>query len=360
MIARAPSRFFAAACLALALSTPLAARADVSAADRAAAQALFDDGRRLMADKKYAEACPKFEESYRIEPGVGTLLNLAECQSQIGLTASAWANFLEAAYQAKVANEPKREMAARGRAAALEPKLSRLTIIAAGAAGAAEIKRDGKVVSPQLWGTPVPIDPGDHTVSASAPGKKPWSTTVTVKPDGQQVTVSVPQLEAAGASPPPVPAPAPAPPPPPPPAPAPAPPPVVAAPPPPPPPPPDTSRGARRVAGIVVGLAGLGGLGAGAAFTVMAKNKNNQSLKQCLPNDPTMCSSAGVTLRNDALADGNIATVGIVIGGAAAVTGLVLLLTTVSSSAPARTGGVSLTAGVGPSGGVFGLKGSFQ
>src|SRR5512138_2397422 len=109
----------------LALAAALPARADTTAEQRAAAQALFDDARRLMADKKYAEACPKLEESQRLDPGIGTLLNLAECQSLTGRTASAWANFLEAAYQAKAAGQAKRENTARSRAAALEPKLSR-------------------------------------------------------------------------------------------------------------------------------------------------------------------------------------------------------------------------------------------
>jgi hypothetical protein len=331
VIARPAPRWIAAG-LALALSLPVAARADVTGPDRAAAQALFDDGRRLMGDKRYAEACPKFEESQRIDPGLGTLLNLAECQMQTGKTASAWANFLEAAYQAKAAGQSKREMTARARAAALEPKLSRLTIIAGGDAASAEIKRDGKVVSPSLWGTPVPVDPGDHTVTVAAPGKKPWTSTVTVNPDGHQATISVPQLE-----------------------------PVVVAPPPPPALPPDPGRGSRRVAGIIVGIAGLGGLGAGAYFAVQAKNKNNQSLSDCLMKQPTQCSNTGVSLRNDALSDGNVATAAIVLGGAVAVTGLVLLISSAKPSAPARTGSLSITLGTGPSGGgAVGLKGSFQ
>src|SRR5258708_13477040 len=40
--------------------------------DPVAAQALYDDGRKLMEKKKYAEACAKFEESQRLDPGVGT------------------------------------------------------------------------------------------------------------------------------------------------------------------------------------------------------------------------------------------------------------------------------------------------
>src|SRR3954470_7719713 len=88
---------------------------------RAAAAALFEDGRRLMGENKYAEACPKLEESQRVDPGMGTLYNLSVCFEAIGRTASAWVGFREVAQMASAAGQSDREKAARGKASALEP-----------------------------------------------------------------------------------------------------------------------------------------------------------------------------------------------------------------------------------------------
>src|SRR5688572_17830814 len=65
-----------------------------SSSDSATARALFAEGRKLMGEKKYEDACPKFEESLRLDHGMGTQFNLAFCWEQLGRTASAWATFL--------------------------------------------------------------------------------------------------------------------------------------------------------------------------------------------------------------------------------------------------------------------------
>src|SRR5437868_1261848 len=72
-----------------------------SAGDKATSEALFSDGRKLMADKKYGEACPKFEASLKLDPGLGAMLNLADCYEKNGQTASAWAEFREASASAR-------------------------------------------------------------------------------------------------------------------------------------------------------------------------------------------------------------------------------------------------------------------
>ncbi|MGK3984292.1 hypothetical protein WME99_14710 [Sorangium sp. So ce136] len=166
-------------------------------ADTAAAQALFDAARQLMAQGKYADACPKLEESQRLDPGIGTQFNLAACYEQLGRTASAWSTFLEVAGAAKAAGQLEREKVARQRATALEPKLIRLTVTApADAPADLQVKRDGALVGRAQWGTPVPVDPGKHTIEASAAGRAPFARTVDLARAGATETVAIPPLPA--------------------------------------------------------------------------------------------------------------------------------------------------------------------
>src|SRR5688500_5523674 len=101
------AHFTLTSALALGLYTSQAA-AQASASDKAAAEALFDQGLRLMKQNSFSEACPKLEESNRIDPAVGTLLYLGECYERVGKTASAWATFREAASLATNSSQPDR------------------------------------------------------------------------------------------------------------------------------------------------------------------------------------------------------------------------------------------------------------
>ena len=191
---------------AAALSLPLlslcpdVAFAQSSAQDTAVARALFRDARKLMESGRYTEACPKLEESQRLDPGVGTRFNLADCWEHTGRTASAWALFLDVASATRAAGQSDREAVARDRAEKLEKKLSRLSLRVEETDPALEIRRDGAVLGRPSWGTEVPVDPGTRTIEASAPGKKPWSTRIAVPASATVTTVTIPKLEDAPAS----------------------------------------------------------------------------------------------------------------------------------------------------------------
>jgi serine/threonine-protein kinase len=167
------------------------------AQDRAGAEALFDDARRLAEEGNAAAACAKFEESQRLDPAVGTLLNLATCYENAGRNASAWAALREAAARAALAGEERRADAIRAKAQSLEAGLARLQVAPSreGATVGLEIRRDDVTITRSLWGTALPVDPGRHAIGASAPGSLAWSQSIEVPSGPALIVVFVPRLE---------------------------------------------------------------------------------------------------------------------------------------------------------------------
>ena len=161
------------------------------------AEALFQEGKRLMADGKYNEACSKLAESQRIDPGAGTLTALALCHRGEGKTATAWSEFKEVISLARRDNRKDREQVALENVAELEPKLSRLRVVVDPGAEAqhVEVRIDDTVVTHAAFGQPLPVDPGPRRVHATAAGKKPFETTVLIGPDHDEKSVTVPKLE---------------------------------------------------------------------------------------------------------------------------------------------------------------------
>jgi hypothetical protein len=197
MIRRARAPRLAAVSLAFALpalALPRSARG--ANEEAAAAQTLFDDAKARMARGEYGEACPELEASQKIDPGVGTLLNLADCYQHTHRLRSAWATFLDAANAAHREGEKEREVEARARAALLAPRLSRMVVRAPGAPAGLVLSRDGASIAPSELGVPVPVDEGTHSVEASAPGHRRWKMLVPVVGEATVVTVTVPPLDA--------------------------------------------------------------------------------------------------------------------------------------------------------------------
>ena len=168
------------------------ASAQGSPADQALAQSLFDRGRELMAAKKYAEACDKFAESEKLDPSVGTELNLGLCYESQGKNAAAWAAYRAAGARARRDGRRDREQAARDRAAALEPKLSRLTLALAPGADVPglEVRLDGTLLGRASWDVAAPVDPGSHIVEVRAPGYHSWASKLDIEtPTTRQITI---------------------------------------------------------------------------------------------------------------------------------------------------------------------------
>jgi hypothetical protein len=295
------------------------------AADPATAQALFDDGKRLMSQRDYVQACQKFEESQRLDPGLGTLFHLADCEEQTGKTATAWAGFLEVAAEAKAQGESAREAAAHDRAAALEPKLARLTLDP----GASKdvpgftVARDGVPIGPAAWLVAVPVDPGPHVFEAHASGRGPWTATVIAVAGAADVVTIPPLASAPGGGP--------------------------------------TSMtrttsaeadrqrhgNGQRVAGFVLGVAGVVGLGVGGYFGAVSWVRHDDAQSHCGANG---CDPTGVSLRSDAVQAGNAATISLVAGGVLLLAGIITYVTAPRSFAPALAASRPFDVSVGPGG----------
>lgn len=117
-----------------------------------AANAIYEQATKAMTAGDYATACPQLEEVVKLVPdGVGGRLTLAECYEKDGRLASAYASYGAAEAAAAVKNDARRRQKARERAAALEPRLAKLTLTVAPAVRALsglEVRRDGVRVGP--------------------------------------------------------------------------------------------------------------------------------------------------------------------------------------------------------------------
>lgn len=165
-------------------------------------QTLFDDARKLMQERRFDDACPKLEESQRLVPTAGTLLNLALCHEQQGKTATAWLEYHEAvAFAARDRNVERRELA-RQRIAEIEPRLARLTVLVPTPVPAGLwILVDGVPLARSGWGSGLPVDPGVHRVELGAPGRIRRELVVAVAA-GNERRLEVPSLAYAPVIPP--------------------------------------------------------------------------------------------------------------------------------------------------------------
>jgi tetratricopeptide (TPR) repeat protein len=318
----------AAAAALLLPATPC--RAD-EASDRAAAEALYELGQKLLKDGNYAEACPKLEASNSLDPGVGTLLLLGDCWEKAGKLASAWATFKDAAALARSHNDPERVNIGELRASALRPRLAyvEFEVSADDRVPGFELRRGGATIAPGSWGVALPTDPGTYEIVARAPAHESWRSTLEVPARlDAPLVVAVPALRASR----------------------------LAA----------MAPAARPVSGRAVlaparlenavhedagapgsgqRLFGLLGFGAGAAagiaggvVTYLAAKKNHDSKSDCRQDDPNLCAPAGVKERHDAKNLATLATVLAVSGGVLAAAGVTLFVTAPSADEKKPTG----------------------
>lgn len=290
--------------------------AEPAAAEKALAEGLFQDGRKLMDEGKVREACAKFAESQRIDPSVGTLLNLAVCHEKDGKTASAWAEFKEAAALSSSIGQHDRAEFAERRASEMEAKLSRLRLEVTGAAPGMVITLNGKELrAAAAAGSGIPIDPGEATIEAEAPGKRRWSQRVVIGPGPSTTAVTIPPLADAAA---PVdgeraarPSP-------------------LRQPPASPPPQPRDEGSPVRTLGFITGGVGLAGIGVGSVFGALTLSKAADVEKGCSDSDG--CSPADVDTNEVARTTATVSTIAFGAGLACLGAGVAMVLMSRSPS----------------------------
>jgi len=157
------------------------------------AEESFQEGRRLFAAGQIDEACTRFTESYDMVASSGTLLNLALCHQTQGKTATAWSEYRAAARLARNQGREDRAVVADESAQALEAKLARITITAVESVAGLHVATELGPLGEGGLKVDVPIDPGTHKVTATAPGYLSWTATLKVE-EAQQLTVQIPKL----------------------------------------------------------------------------------------------------------------------------------------------------------------------
>lgn len=286
--------------------------AEPSPDDRAVARSLFDQGRALMKDGKYTEAMPKLEESNRIDPGVGTLFNLADCYEHVGRVASAWAVFGEAADLARRAGQADRETVARERQNGLSSKLPKLRVhLAPPLPPGVELHYDDKPLSTAVLDNETPADPGEHRLRATAPGKIPVEAYVRIEPGSGVAIVDLPALVDAQIVAPVGPA-------------RPVEEPVT--------PPRVEGSTWQKPAAIAAGAGALVALGVGTIFGLRASSQWSDAQKSCAAK---RCDDAGYQSWQDSRSSATIGTIGFIAGGVLAAAAVLIFVTAPSQSASA-------------------------
>jgi hypothetical protein len=334
-------------------SLAICALAGAAHADRA--DQLFQKGKRLLAQKKYPEACAAFEDSDRIDPGIGAKLNVAKCYQDWGKLATAWRWYIDAE---NMANNARDDRAKKIHAIIeeLDPSVPRLTVKAprdANLAGVV-IKLDGVALEPSALGVAQRVDPGPHDVDTIVGGVRRTRVVPVERRSNAEIVIDLPAGPAGKREP--------------------------ARREPVQPTAPRSGAGGiggtagtatdsavdtqappgrtRRVVGL--GVAGAGALTMGIAgiVTLGARSDYRKALDAHCQGATDMCNDEGLSITHGALHRANVATVFTLLGLGAVATGAVLYVTA-PRAARATEHAYYLAPAVGADGGALVFGGAF-
>ena len=307
------------------------------AGDKEKADTLFKQGKKLMAEKKYSDACDAFEQSMKLDPGIGTELNIARCYEEWGKLGHAYKAYKAALKMAKDASDSRADKI-EGLLNQLDPSVPRLTVHAPKDADTSSLRIDGAPVDD--ISEPIVLDPGPHKVEYAAAAGGTKSKTIPIEKGGSYEAnlVDLPAKTTEK---------------------------VDHTPPPPPPPPPrhvaetpDPGKG-YRLAAYGLGGAGIAAIGVSTYMTLSAKSKYNDALKTHCGGMTNACDSTGLTQTHDARHEANIATIVFSVGLAAVGGGVALYLLQPHATKTEKDEALYLVPSVSPDGAGVVVGGGF-
>jgi hypothetical protein len=309
------------------------AMAEPSAADRATARTLAQEGQQALESKNFAVAIDKFSRADSLVHAPTLLLGLARAQVGLGKLVEAQESYNRIIRDGVAPGSPhswaKALEDANKEVAALPTRLPWVTISVLGPTNP-EVIIDSTPVPIASLGVKRPVNPGSHTIKVSAEGYQPTEKAITLS-EGQTLTVNL-ELEQTPA---------------------------------------DASQLAKKTAVtadttasagstesrkyLAYGALGLGGAGliVGGITGVLAYQKHSDIEKAC--TGPA-CDPSQASAIDRYRMYGTVSTVGFIVGGVAAAAGVILLVTQPKDSAQG-TKGPQVSAFIGP--GSAGVKGTF-
>jgi tetratricopeptide (TPR) repeat protein len=284
------------------------------------ADALFKQGKKAMAEKRYADACESFEKSMKLDPGIGAQLNIAKCYEDWGKIGSAYIAYQAAEQQARDANDP-REPKIHELVVNLEPNVPHLTIkLPKNAPADFVVTLDGQHF--EKPGEALVVDPGPHTIEWSITGSEKKTKTVPVDRGGDsEVTLDMPNVVSdKGAK--------------------------VATP---------VATGTppgrnQRLAGIAVAGGGVVAIGISSYLTLSARSRYNDALDAHCGGMTNNCDMTGLEITHDARSTANKATIVFIVGAAMVGGGAALYFLAPKAGPVSEQHALYVTPAIGPDG----------
>jgi hypothetical protein len=159
------------------------------------AERLFREGQKLLEERRFGEACPKFEAAYAKDHSLGTLINLAFCHKEQGATWYAWLEFREAEVKATELNRADRRDFAHARLTELEKQLPKLVVDNPQKVPLTDVLVEDRKVWEADRGAVFAAEVGERRFTFKARGKKPTATLITVAKGDKVQHVTVPDME---------------------------------------------------------------------------------------------------------------------------------------------------------------------